>query len=108
VGVEASFIAVDGAKARTVASTLDHQVAIPLAALRSKVSAEDSNTGMLQIGKEEFLAHVVRIEPANDAVHLVLLKSAREVLAPFHAIRNAMYLVSGTALLLAMIVAVLL
>jgi len=108
VGVEASFTAVDGAKARTVASTLDHQVAIPLAALRGKVSAEDSNTGMLQIGKEEFLAHVVRIEPANDAVHLVLLKSAREVLAPFHAIRNAMYLVSGTALLLAMIVAVLL
>ena len=30
------------------------------------------------------------------------------MLAPFHAIRNAMYLVSGTALLLAMIVAVLL
>ena len=46
---------------------------------------------MLQIGSEEFLAHDVRIEPANDAVHLVLLKPAGQVLAPFHAIRNAMY-----------------
>ena len=108
VGVDASFIAVDGAKPRTVASTLDHEVAIPLDALRGKGNADDPDTGMLQMGNEEFLAHVVRIEPANDAVHLVLLKPAGQVLAPFHAIRNAMYLVSGTALLLAMIVAVLL
>jgi diguanylate cyclase (GGDEF)-like protein len=108
VGVDASFIAVDGALPRIVASTLDHEVAIPLDALRGKGNAGDPDTGMLQVGHEEFLAHVVSIEPGNDAVHLVLLKPAREVLAPFHAIRNAMYLVSGTALLLAMIVAVLL
>ena len=108
VGVDASFIAVDGAMPRTVASTLDHEVAIPLDALSGKGGAGDPDTGMLQVGNEEFLAHVVSIEPANDAMHLVLLKPAREVLAPFHAIRNAMYLVSGTALLLAMFVAVLL
>ena len=108
VGVDASFIAVEGAKARNVASTLDHEVRIPLAALRSKDSADNPGTGMLQLGAEAYLAHVVRIEPANDAVHLVLLKPAQEVLAPYHAIRNAMFLVSGTALLLAMIVAVLL
>ena len=108
VGVEASFVEIDDARVRNVASTLDHQSVVPLATLRGNGKAESSNTGVLELGTEEFLAHVVRIEPANDAVFLVLLKPARAVLAPFYAIRNAMYIVSGTALLLAMIIAVLL
>jgi diguanylate cyclase (GGDEF)-like protein len=108
VGVHVSFIAGEGATMQSIASTLDQELGIPLATLQGENNADRSNTGMVQLGTEEFLAHVVKIEPGNDNVLLVLLKPAKEVLAPFHAIRNAMYLVSGTALLLAMFVAVLL
>ena len=68
----------------------------------------ESTTGMLSLGAEEYLAHVVGLESGNDSVQLVLLKPASEVLAPFVAVRNTMYVVSGTALLLATIVAMLL
>ncbi len=108
VGVDVSFIAVEGATVQSIASTLDQELGIPLAALRGDSDAEGSNTGMVRLATEDFLAHIVRIEPGNDTVQLVLLKPAQEVLSPYFAIRNAMYLVSGTALLLAMIVAVLL
>ena len=108
VGVDASFVAVEDATAWTVASTLDHDPGFSLATLRSEGGKATSNTGMVQVAAEEYLAHVVELESGNDSVQLVLLKPAQEVLAPFLALRNSMFLVSGTALLLAMAVAVLL
>ena len=107
VGVDVSFIALDGAVARNVASTLDRGVRDLIAALPQSGDAEAS-PGKLMLGQEEFLVHVVDMEPDNHAVRLLLQKSSQEVLAPFLAVRNAMFVVSGTALLLAMIIAVVL
>ncbi len=104
VGVQASFIAVDEMTARTVASTLDHGPGFSLAALQG--GGVTTGTGMIQVGAEEYLAHAVDLEPGNDAVRLVLMKPSQEVLAPFRSLRNTMFLVSGTALLLAMAIAI--
>ncbi len=92
VGVGVSFVAADGTSARNVASTLDF-------GLRDQAPKHEDG---------DFLTHVVDLEPGDDAVRLVLQKPSGEVLAPYFAIRNAMLLVSGTALLLAAFVAVLL
>ena len=108
MGVEASVVTIEGAIGRNIASTLDQRQNIPLQELRGNGNADESATGMLSLGAEEYLAHVVGLESGNDSVQLVLLKPASEVLAPFVAVRNTMYLVSGTALLLATIVAMLL
>ena len=108
VGVSAGFIAVEGATARTVASTLNQEQRFSLAAVRGAGSGITSNTDMVRVGTEEYLAHVVGLESGNESVQLVLLKPAQEVLEPFLTLRNSMFLVSGTALLLAMAVAVLL
>ncbi len=107
VGVEVSFIAIDGAIARNAASTLDRGVRDLLPALPESGSA-DMAPGKMTLGPEEFLVHVVDLEPDNHAVRLLLQKPSHEVLAPFLAVRNAMLAVSGTALLLAIVVAVLL
>jgi diguanylate cyclase (GGDEF)-like protein len=107
VGVDVSFIAMDGAVARNVASTLDREVRDLIPALQEHVAA-DSTAGKLKLGEVEFLVHVVDLEPDNHAVRLVLQKPTREVLAPFLTVRNAMLVVSGTALLVAIVVAVLL
>ena len=107
VGVDVSFIAIDGVVARNVASTLDRDTRDLMPALPGPGSA-DTVPGKLMLGTEEFLVHVVNLEPDNHAVRLLLQKPSQEVLAPFLAVRNAMLVVSGTALLLAIIVAVLL
>jgi diguanylate cyclase (GGDEF)-like protein len=103
-GVDASFVEAGGREPRVVASTLASRAAFPRDALQEAGVA----AGGVLLGGEEYLAHAVALEPGNDAVRLVLLKPAREVLAPYRALRNTMYFVSATALLLAMAVAVLL
>jgi len=108
VGVDVSFIAIDGAVARNVASTLDSGLRDLMPALPEPGPMGTTAPGKLTAGSEEFLVHIVDLEPDNHAVRLLLQKPIREVLAPFLAVRNAMLVVSGTALLLAMIVAVLL
>jgi diguanylate cyclase (GGDEF)-like protein len=107
VGVDVSFMAMDGAVARNVASTLDAGKRDLMPALSERGDA-DSTPGKLTLGSEEYLVHVVDLEPGNHAVRLLLQKPNQEVLAPYLAVRNAMLLVSGTALLLAMMVAVVL
>lgn len=105
VGVDVSFIVMDGGTARIVASTRDRTMPVKeTLALRS--GAGGMTPGKLRVGDEDFLAHVVDLEPGNDAVRLLLQKPSRDVLAPFFAVRYAMLVVSGTALLLAIIVAV--
>ena len=108
VGVDVSFIADDGAIARNVASTLARGLRDQLPGRQKSGFADLAIPGTLRLGAERFLAHVVDLEPNNDAVQLVLQKPSHEVLAPFLAVRNTMLLVSGTALLLATIVAILL
>jgi diguanylate cyclase (GGDEF)-like protein len=105
VGVDVSFIVTDGGVARTVASTRDRTMpAQETQLLRSRVIG--TTPGKPRVSGEEFLVQVVDLELGNDAVRLMLQKPAQEVLAPFFAVRNAMLIVSGTALLLAIIVAV--
>ncbi len=105
VGVDVSFIATDGEASRNVASTLDSATRDLLpAVLRSGSIA--MTPGQMTLSGEDFLVHVVDLEPGNHAVRLMLQKPSGEVLAPFFAVRNAMLAVSGTALLLAMVVAV--
>jgi diguanylate cyclase (GGDEF)-like protein len=108
VGVDVSFIAIDGGVVRNVASTLDHGSRDMIPALLVPGSTSVAAPGKFRIGSEEFLVQVVDLEPDNHAVRLLLQKPTREVLAPFLAVRNAMLVVSGTALLLAIAVAVLL
>jgi diguanylate cyclase (GGDEF)-like protein len=105
-GVDASFVEVRGAGVRSVASTLAGEPAFDLDAMQVRYAGV--GTRMIRLGSEDFLAHAVSLEPGNDSFRLVLLKPAREVLAPFVTLRNTMLLVSATALLLAMTVAVLL
>jgi diguanylate cyclase (GGDEF)-like protein len=105
VGVDVSFIATDGGVTRAVASTHERpMLEQDTRGLRS--GSAGTAPGKLRVGSEEFLVHVVDLEPGNDAVQLLLQKPSQEVLAPFFAVRNAMLIVSGTALLLAIIVAV--
>ena len=108
VGVDVSFITMDAAGARNVASTLHHELRDLMPALPETGGAAAAVPGKIKAGADEFLVHVVDLEPDNHAVRLLLQKSGQEVLAPFLAVRNAMLMVSGTALLLAIIVAVLL
>ena len=108
VGVEASVVTIEGAVGKNVASTLERHQGIPLQELQGSSMAGASKTGMLSLGTKEYLAHAVGLDAENDSVQLVLLKPASEVLAPFVAVRNTMYFVSGTALMLATIVAILL
>jgi diguanylate cyclase (GGDEF)-like protein len=108
VGVDVSFIAIDGGVTRIVASTLEPAFWDLIPALPQPDPSGMQAPGKLMSGAEEFLVHVVDLEPGNHAVRLLLQKPSQEVLAPFLAVRNAMLVVSGTALLLAMIVAVLL
>lgn len=105
-GVDASFVETQGSVVRPVASTIAGAPAFSLDPLRGR--GANPGTGMIRLGAEEFLAHAVALEAGNDSVRLVLLKPAREVLAPYAALRNTMFLVSATALVLAMAVAVLL
>ena len=108
VGVDVSFIALDGAVARNVASTLDPRLRDLMPLLPEMNRSGATVPGNIKTGEDEFLVHVVDLEPDNRAVRLLLQKPLQEVLAPFLAVRNAMLVVSGTALLLAMTVAVLL
>lgn len=105
-GVDASFVEAKGAEVRPVASTLANPSGFSLATLQG--GGAHSGTGTIRLGGEEFLAHALALEPGNDAVKLVLLKPTNQVLAPYVSLRNTMFLVSATALLLAMGVAVLL
>ncbi|MFZ2509448.1 MAG: EAL domain-containing protein [Steroidobacteraceae bacterium] len=107
VGVGVSFIVVDGVASRNVASTLEPAARSPVPPSPEPGSA-DSGPSRMMLRAEEFLVYEVSLEPGNQAVRLLLQKPAHEVLAPFLTVRNAMLLVSGTALLLAMIVAVVL
>jgi hypothetical protein len=108
VGVDVSFIALDGAVARNVASTLNPRLRDLMPLLPEMNQSGVTVPGNIRTGEDEFLVHVVDLEPDNHAVRLLLQKPSQQVLAPFLAVRNAMLVVSGTALLLAMIVAVLL
>jgi len=101
-GVDASFVASRDGSAQPVASTLASRSHYPLDALQA------GGAGMIRLAGQDYLAHAVPLEPGADAVRLVLLKPVREVLAPYAALRNTMYFVSGTALLLAMAVGILL
>ena len=102
-GVDASFVAVDGAGAQRRHDARSRAAVHPRR-LAGRQRGHDPAGRM----EKEFLAHVVTLEPGADAVRLVLLKPARDVLAPYAALRNTMFLVSGTALLLAMAVGMLL
>ena len=108
VGVDVSFIAIDGAATRYVASTLGPASRNLIPALPQPGSSGTSAPGKLKSGAEEFLVDIVDLEPDNHDFRMLLQKPSQEVLAPFLVVRNAMLVVSGTALLLAMIVAVLL
>ncbi|MGH8135928.1 MAG: cache domain-containing protein, partial [Steroidobacteraceae bacterium] len=69
VGVDVSFIAIDGMVARNVASTLGHNVRDLMSALPEPGNANTAS-GKLMLGQEEFLIHVVDLEPDNHAVRL--------------------------------------
>ncbi len=101
-GVDASFVASRDGSAQLVATTLASRPQFTLDALQG------GSGGMIRLAGLEYLSHAVALEPGADAVRLVLLKPARDVLAPYAALRNTMFLVSGTALLLAMAVGILL
>lgn len=107
VDVDLSFVVADAGGARSVASTLGApgRDAIPALPRRQLVDAPSSS---LVVAGREYLYHAVDLEPGNAAVRLLLMKPSEEVLAPYYSLRRFMLLGSGTALLLAMGVAVLL
>lgn len=107
VDVDVSFVVDEAGQARNAASTLtgSARVAIPALPLHDGQAAGPT---MLDLDGQEFLYHAVNLEPDNDVVRLLLMKPSEEVLAPFASLRRLMLLGSGTALLLAMGVAVLL
>ncbi len=104
VGVDVSFIALEGEAGRNLASTLASGVRGHLPAWPA-LGGAGSTPGNLTLGSQDYLVRVVDLEADNHAVRLLLQKSSRDVLAPFLEVRNAMLLVSGTALVLAIIVA---
>jgi diguanylate cyclase (GGDEF)-like protein len=108
IGVDVSFTAIDDSVERIVASTLDRGLRDQMPALPEPAPGGTATAGKLKAGSQEFLVHIVALEPDNHAVHLLLQKPTREVLAPFLAVRNVMLAVSSSALVLAIMVAVLL
>ncbi len=108
IGVDVSFTVIDDSVERIVASTLDRGLRDQMPALAEPAPGGTATAGKLKAGSQEFLVHVVALEPDNHAVHLLLQKPTREVLAPFLAVRNVMLAVSSSALVLAIMVAVLL
>jgi diguanylate cyclase (GGDEF)-like protein len=106
VDVDASFVVRGGGATRVVASTLPAQSRDAVAAAPDSESS-DIAQATLQVGGHEFLVHATSLEPGNDTVQLLLLKPSAEVIAPYTSLRGLMLVVSSTALLLAVGVALL-
>jgi len=108
VDVDVSFVtAADGGR-RNAASTLPTGQRGLLPPLPAPDSVDQSQPYAASHGDDTYLVHVVSLDAADDSVQLVLQKSTAEVLAPYVSVRNTMLMVGGTALVLAVVVAILL
>ena len=106
VDVDVSFVvAADGGR-RNAASTLpaDRRGLLPPV----PVVVDRSRPFRADHGDEAYLVHVVSLDAADDTVQLVLQKPVADVLAPYVSVRNTLLIVGGTALVLAVVIAILL
>lgn len=101
-GVSVSLIAYGEDGTAHVASTLPQEERASIAAERRDALGSDTPLPRTErLGTTDYLSFARRLDNEHDGLYMVLQKPMSEVLAPYYDVRNALNLIGGIALALA-------
>ncbi|HEY4213118.1 MAG TPA: EAL domain-containing protein [Steroidobacteraceae bacterium] len=87
-----------------VSSTLPKaQRATPAMLVSAMLKADDAPV-VLRVGNEEFLTYTQRLNTRGDSIDVILQKPTDAVFAPYRDVRNALLMIDGIALVLAVVI----
>ena len=87
-----------------ISSTLPKAQRATPAMLASAMLKGDDAPVVLRVGTEEFLTYSQRLNTRGDSIDVILQKPSDAVFAPYRDVRNALLMIDGIALVLAVLI----